>query len=107
MLSIEGAYLDSSHQSQVTGSYACFSEIAVCTPVPVGIPSIGSRPFLGLHPVSISDIQVRFYSLVGKQVEHFSGQTSFDLSNLSKGVYIVEVIQGCISIGKQKIVVTR
>ncbi|MEM1327566.1 MAG: T9SS type A sorting domain-containing protein [Bacteroidota bacterium] len=56
---------------------------------------------------SISDTQVHFYSLVGGQVAHFSGQTSFDLSNLSKGVYIVEVIQGGKSIGKQKIVVTR
>ncbi|MEM9886612.1 MAG: T9SS type A sorting domain-containing protein, partial [Bacteroidota bacterium] len=54
--------------------------------------------------IPLSQLEIRFYSLVGQQVGVFRGQESFDLSGFASGIYVTEIwVKGKI-FGREKIV---
>ncbi|MEM8528954.1 MAG: T9SS type A sorting domain-containing protein [Bacteroidota bacterium] len=57
--------------------------------------------------VPISQLEVRFYSLVGQQIAAFKGQREFDLSGLVNGVYVAEVRKKGRIVGREKIIIQR
>ncbi|MEM9888227.1 MAG: T9SS type A sorting domain-containing protein, partial [Bacteroidota bacterium] len=70
-------------------------------------PSTGFLQLELDEDVPISQLEVRFYSLVGQQVAIFKGQKEFDLSGFLNGVYLAEVLRNGKIIGREKIILQR
>lgn len=70
-------------------------------------PSTGFLQLKVDKSVPLSQLEVRFYSLVRQQIATFKGQTEFDLSGFGSGVYVAEVrVTGKI-FGRKKVVLQR
>ncbi|MEM9850197.1 MAG: T9SS type A sorting domain-containing protein, partial [Bacteroidota bacterium] len=55
----------------------------------------------------ISQLEVRFYSLVGQQIAVFKGQREFDLSGFVNGVYLAKVRVREKVVGREKVIIQR
>ncbi|MEM9886805.1 MAG: FG-GAP-like repeat-containing protein [Bacteroidota bacterium] len=55
----------------------------------------------------VSQLEVRFYSLVGQQIAAFKGQREFDLSGLVNGVYVAEVRTKGRIVGREKVIIQQ